>query len=284
MDLCWRRSSSNSSLEHRLWWLDSQVSSPHTDDHHPIGSVSMVTLTKGIDNLRLNMIKRYLRDSINRRLSARSVFSKVYDKKKWGDKGSPFYSGPGSDDDFAIPYIELIDDFIEKHFPTGADFVDLGCGDFRVGRKLVKKSKNIRYLGVDVVPKLIEYNQKHFGADNVKFSCLDLAEEPIPSGNVAAIRQVFQHLSNQQIIQTYQKFDQYDAVFITEHYPKQIDRPNVDIAHGRHSRRKLNSAVLLDHSPFSLKNLSKVLTVPHRNSGEELITYLYLPKKGESAQ
>jgi hypothetical protein len=45
--------------------------------------------------------------------------------------------------------------------------VDLGCGDFRVGR-LLGEARNLQYIGVDVVSDLISYNQSQFGREGVE--------------------------------------------------------------------------------------------------------------------
>jgi len=42
--------------------------------------------------------------------------------------------------------------------------VDLGCGDFRVSRRLCAVT-GAHYTGLDVVPDLIAYNTERFGTD-----------------------------------------------------------------------------------------------------------------------
>lgn len=224
------------------------------------------------------MIKRFLRDQLNKRRSAREVFSDVYSKQKWGDELYPFFSGPGSFDEFSLPYVDLLSQHIDSNFSGRARFVDLGCGDFRVGEKLLSALPNIDYHGVDVVPDLISHHQHHHAANKIEFSCRDLAEDELPEGDIAAVRQVLQHLSNAQISRICSKLSQYQAVFITEHLPAKLNKANMDIVHGRRSRRKLNSAVLVYQPPFSLPNVQQVLSVPHRKPGETLTTFLYIPK------
>ncbi len=79
-------------------------------------------------------VKAALRDWRNRRLSARDVFTRVYAEKMWGVGQDDFYSGPGSNAEAAGPYAAFVADFIGEH--NIRRVVDLGCGDFRVGRMI----------------------------------------------------------------------------------------------------------------------------------------------------
>lgn len=222
------------------------------------------------------MLKR-LRNSLrNKRLSARRVFSDVYANNKWGSDGE-FCSGPGSYSEYAIPYVEALKQHINGSNNEGITLVDLGCGDFQVGARLVSELPISQYHGVDVVPSLIDYNINQFADEKTMFSCLDLAEDELPEGNVACIRQVLQHLSNDQIQRVCEKFGQYEKVFITEHYPAKIKRKNKDIVHGQGTRRKKKSGVFLDEEPFNLKNLKQILKINYKKKGEQLVTYLYTP-------
>lgn len=227
--------------------------------------------------LKTAMIKSFFRNRRNQKRSAQAVFSEVYSLKKWGDKGTQFFSGPGSLDEFSEPYINMLSGYLNSEFEANVTLVDLGCGDFRVGEKLVAKLPMLNYHGVDVVAEMIEQHNSLHANQRVQFSCLDLAQDPLPEGDVATIRQVLQHLSNQQIMQICQKFSQYQAVFITEHYPANLKQANADIVHGAKTRRKRNSAVVLDQAPFALNNLEEVLRVDHRRAGEALVTHLYRP-------
>ena len=86
------------------------------------------------------------------------VFSAAYKGRYWGRKPvAAFYSGDGSADQFAEAYRHLGNDYV---LSTGvSSIVDLGCGDFRIGRGLA----NIvpRYCGVDIVSELIQFNVEH---------------------------------------------------------------------------------------------------------------------------
>lgn len=115
----------------------------------------------------------------------------------WGSNKSEFYSGLGSHHPESVnPYIAVISAFL-KNFVTPPVVCYLGCGDFNIGKELVKYTRN--YIALDIVPDLIAHNQTTFKAENLEFRALDIAKDELPSGDCAILRQVLQHLSNAEI-------------------------------------------------------------------------------------
>jgi hypothetical protein len=68
-------------------------------------------------------------------LSVVEAFRKTYSNRLWGDiEGEEFFSGGGSLDNYTTQYIDWLSDFIgNREIRT---VIDLGCGDFRVGRRI----------------------------------------------------------------------------------------------------------------------------------------------------
>ncbi len=56
-----------------------------------------------------------------------------------------------------------------------------------------------RYVACDVVPSLIDFNRARFKHLEVEFKVLDLTEDELPPGDKVFVRQVLQHLSNDQV-------------------------------------------------------------------------------------
>ncbi|MGB5713698.1 MAG: methyltransferase domain-containing protein, partial [Waterburya sp.] len=164
-------------------------------------------------------------------------------------------------------------------------FVDLGCGDFRVGKQLLPQCSN--YIGVDLVKPLISRNQEKYGNETTRFMNLNIVDDTLPEGDVCFIRQVLQHLSNQQIATVLPKLKMYKWVFITEHYPTDNDgiTPNKDKVHGCDVRVCYNSGVYFSEPPFELprQTFSKVLEVPgsvgERSDRGVIRTFLYKPSR-----
>jgi SAM-dependent methyltransferase len=184
--------------------------------------------------------------------SAREVFTEVYVRNQWGpDK---FDSGPGSRGEPANIFTECVINFIKLH--NIKVVVDLGCGDFAVGARIAPECE--RYIGVDVVPALIERNRTMFGAANIDFVSLDITKDRLPNGDLCLIRQVMQHLSNSQISRILRKVSMFPHVIVAEHYPKIEGMPNIDIEAGGSTRIYRDSAVYLDKPPFSVSKLSLI--------------------------
>jgi SAM-dependent methyltransferase len=138
--------------------------------------------------------------------------------------------------------------------------VDLGCGDFRVGRLLCAQC-DLQDVGADVIPDLIAYNQSRFGGPQ-EFRCANLIDDELPDGELCLIRQVLQHLSNAEISRVLAKCAKYRVVLVTEEvFTKPGSRPNLDIAHGPDNRASDNSGVFLNLPPFSFMT-TPVLEIP----------------------
>lgn len=206
-------------------------------------------------------MKAVLSNWKNRRLSAQEVFTRVYAEKMWGDGPENFYSGPGSNDEAARPYADFVTGFIAAHAIRSV--VDLGCGDFRVGRMIARSG--VTMTGVDVVQPLIDENNRRFANDAIRFLCLDIVNDPLPDGDLCLIREVFQHISNAQISAVLKKLHQYRYVLFTDVQPEDTSRfrPNRDKVHGASSRLIHQSQLRLDEPPFNVKNVRLAFeTVP----------------------
>ena len=97
--------------------------------------------------------------------------------------------------------------------------IDLGCGDFTVGRELTERLKNVKYTGCDIVPELIAHNARAFSNHRIAFKALDIVHDELPDGDICLVRQVLQHLPNEDIKHVLAKLANYKAVFITEIIP-----------------------------------------------------------------
>ena len=94
----------------------------------------------------------------------KEAMEQVYKLKLWGTNNADFYSGAGSHQPEIINlYIEVLKIFLTS-FKTPITVCDLGCGDFNVGKELVKYSKN--FVAVDIVDDLIVHNKEYFKEEN----------------------------------------------------------------------------------------------------------------------
>lgn len=194
-------------------------------------------------------------------LSVKDAFTNIYSSKLWGDsEAEEFFSGTGSTERFAAPYVDWLTRFIGEHGIKTV--VDLGCGDFQVGRKICSANAATTYVGIDVVPGLVEYNQSRFGGEHVEFRCANIVEDNLPEGDLCLIRQVLQHLSNAQVSRVLAKSAKYNYLLVTESVSMgRVVRPNLDIPHGPDVRASDNSGLFLDLPPFNLRT-RVVLEIP----------------------
>ena len=192
----------------------------------------------------------------------KDAMQQIYEMKLWGDNNTEFYSGDGSHSSAIIkPYIEVVMSFL-KSFKNQITVCDLGCGDFNIGKELVKYTK--KYIAVDIVPELIAYNKEKFKETNLKFQCLDISKDELPSAECVIIRQVLQHLSNKEVLSVVCKLYDFKYIILTEHIPDDDFVPNKDIVSGQGIRLKKQSGLNLVKPPLNLKikeekELSKVI-------------------------
>ena len=199
-------------------------------------------------------IKLILIDFKFKGLSTNQIFSKIYNDGLWNKKSSNFNSGPGSHNkELVIPFLEFVNCFIiNKKIKT---IVDLGCGDFNIGKNIYKNTN--QYYAIDIVPDLIDHNKKLFKDSKIKFECNDFINDPIPEADCVILRQVLQHLDNQSIIKILKKIKLYKYAIITEHIPKNNFVPNIDKKTGPTTRVEFNSGIDIEIEPFNFNYITK---------------------------
>ncbi len=206
----------------------------------------------------------------------KKAMQQVYEKQLWGSNKTLFYSGEGSHQkEIVEPYTKSLIEFL-KVFPKPPTLCDLGCGDFNVGQQLLPYIS--QYIGIDIVPELIEHHKGKYESENIVFDCKDLAKDSLPPANCAILRQVLQHLSNVEIQAILKKLVQYQYVIITEHIPLGSFESNKDIISGQGIRLKKGSGVVIQEAPFcfEFKTSKELNTVLLENGNGKIQTVLYV--------
>ena len=75
--------------------------------------------------------------------------------------------------------------------------VDFGCGDWQVARQV--DWTGIHYIGVDIVPQVVEENRRRFASDNVEFRLLPEGGVDLPEADLLMVKDVLQHWSDEAI-------------------------------------------------------------------------------------
>ncbi|PKH52229.1 SAM-dependent methyltransferase [Tenacibaculum sp. Bg11-29] len=205
----------------------------------------------------------------------KEAMEQVYEMKLWGSDKAKFYSGEGSHNvEIVNPYIAAITSFLTA-FNIPLTVCDLGCGDFNVGKELVKYTS--KYIAVDIVPELIVHNKEKFKEENLEFHCLDIAKDELPIADCVLIRQVLQHLSNSEVAQVVDKLANFKYVILTEHLPKGDFVANKEIISGQGTRLKKQSGLNLLISPFNfkIKEQKQLITVSLKENKGVIVTTLY---------
>jgi len=204
-----------------------------------------------------------------------AIFSNIYRKKIWSHSDADrvdFYSGIGSTEEYTHDYERTIGQFVEKN--KIRTIVDLGCGDFQVGRRILD-IVDCQYIGVDVVAELIERNSRKFGSGRVSFICKDISRDELPDGDLCLIRQVLQHLDNKTIARVLNNVRKYPFCILTESQHVHPSVANLDIRSGAWTRASFGSGLYFDQPPFS-RNVKTLLKV-HRDAENVIHTGLLMP-------
>ena len=194
--------------------------------------------------------------------SREAIFSDIYENNRWGGEPGSYDSGSGSRPDVAGPYISALRALIRKEGVKS--IVDLGCGDFEVGRRIL--SPELSYVGCDIVPGLVARNVTRSGTEHIAFRNLDVVTDPLPQGDLCIIRQVFQHLSNADIATVLRKARQYPLLVVTdEQVVGDNSSYNNDIVAYHGTRRLFGQGLKLEAGPF----FERVEILLQHSSGSE---------------
>ena len=123
----------------------------------------------------------------------------------------------------------------------------------------------------------IERNKKLFSHDNLSFDCLDISKDELPQGDCALVRQVLQHLSNDEVREILKKLTKFQYVIITEHLPVGDFIPNKDKISGQGIRLKQYSGIDVLAAPFHWEVVSskEILSLELENRKGRIVTNLY---------
>lgn len=135
--------------------------------------------------------------------SSESIFSHYHKSNFWGDSES--VSGGGSTKAYTENIREEIPALLER---LGVKvFLDAPCGDFN-WFKDVCLPENVKYVGADIVPDLIEDNKARHSSKLVDFLVLDITKDNLPLADMWMCRDCLFHLSNrdvERVIENYKK-------------------------------------------------------------------------------
>ena len=198
----------------------------------------------------------------------RKVFELIYNQQGWGkDEQGMATSGVGSSMEFTKLYRVFLQDFMAAYRIRSV--VDAGCGDWQFSQAI--DWKGIDYLGVDIVPSVIEANQRRFGAPNVRFAVADIVRDELPPADLLVVKDVLQHLSHADITRFLAQLPRYRHVLIVNDvHPVSLTAEPEDIAAGGYR------PIDLTRPPHALPG-TKMMVWRH-GAHAKLVLYLRLKK------
>lgn len=119
----------------------------------------------------------------------RRIFAAIHTTKAWGDCES--FSGPGSTRERAASFLDDLVALVRSL--RVSTLLDAPCGDFNWAGPLADAVP--RYVGVDVVPQLIDDNRRRASAPRRRFLCRDFVHQRLPRADVVVCRDGLVHLS-----------------------------------------------------------------------------------------
>ena len=181
----------------------------------------------------------------------KEAMKQVYEMNLWGTNNAQFYSGEGSHHpEIVRPYLSAVSSFL-MGFKKPITVCDFGCGDFNIGKELVKYTNN--YFAVDIVSELITHLELTYKEEKLKFLCLDISTDDLPTGECVILRQVLQHLSNIEVHNILNKLKDFKFIILTEHLPNGSFIPNKNIISGQGIRIKKQSGIKILAPPFNFQ-------------------------------
>ena len=125
----------------------------------------------------------------------KATFQRIYATNVWGDAESR--SGLASN----LVHTKRIQAELPKLIQelNIAKLLDIPCGDFFWMRHVNLGAA--RYIGADIVPDLIQVNQKQFSSTNREFRVLDITADELPQADLILCRDCFIHFSNRRVKQ-----------------------------------------------------------------------------------
>ena len=157
-------------------------------------------------------VLRHLVGTVGARLRGRAdhaaIFGDIYRRRAWGDGET--VSGLGSTRargaDFSADLIELL-----RALNTRT-LLDAPCGDFNWVAEVADSAP--RYVGVDVVPELIDANRARHGTDGRSFLHGDIARDALPTADVILCRDCLPHFSDRDVWATIRNFRRSGARYL----------------------------------------------------------------------
>ena len=127
-------------------------------------------------------------------MDAKEKFTQIYKNNEWADGESR--SGGGSTVKRTADLRKWLLQMIEKY--DIRSMLDCPCGDFNWMKEMVLP-RNFIYIGADMVDEMVKNNQIKYGRSLRNFLIRDLTIDPLPRMDLILCKDLFLHLSFEDI-------------------------------------------------------------------------------------
>jgi len=140
----------------------------------------------------------------------KKAFTWIYDHHHWRPKEGEPISGEGA----TLQSTETLRNLLPAILKTlnVKTILDAGCGDFTWMQTL--KLGIEKYIGVDIVEKLIETNKIKYETGTRLFLCRDIVKDALPKVDLIICRDCLAHLSNEDIMDALKNFKKSGSQYL----------------------------------------------------------------------
>ena len=129
---------------------------------------------------------------MNSKAEREQIFTRIHDEHIWGGVSK---SGTGSDISQTGVVRAELPKLLKRLGVTS--ILDIPCGDLHWISRVVF-DPNMKYIGADIVPRLIEENRQR-NIPNAEFEVLDIVVDLLPRTDLVFVRDLFGHLADDEI-------------------------------------------------------------------------------------
>ena len=152
---------------------------------------------------------RVERSRIRRFKDPEELFTSYYSNNRWDNIES--LSGPGSTLEYTENIRKEIPELIKRI--NVKKIFDAPCGDYNWFRE-VQRSKNVNYIGGDIVEPMVRNNQELYKNDNTAFIKIDITIDRLPDADLWICRDCLLHFSYKDIFRTIRNFLKSDIRYL----------------------------------------------------------------------
>lgn len=142
-----------------------------------------------------------------KKVSIADTFTKIYEANSWESPES--VSGPGSCLESTKTIRHVLPVLLQALNVTS--MLDAPCGDFNWFKTL---DFNGLYIGTDIVPALVDTNQKKYGNAQRTFICRNIITDALPTVDLILCRDTLQHLPHNDVLAVLKNFKATKATYL----------------------------------------------------------------------